>query len=154
LAITNIAPPLADSRSLRVMRAMMIVPIQNRILPLLSCLGAWGHEGFGYPVGVGTGHESLAREAAGEPQNDPYKRIESLVSTDRAMLENTIADIVVQIGDDITLRSADDNPINGGPKNNYSRPLNRPWEYFWEQDRTTGAFRWVRYNRYPLGQEL
>jgi hypothetical protein len=88
----------------------------------------WGHEGFGYNGGVG--HETLGRAAASEPQNDPYKAIERFVYTDSVALANEVERVVVQINDDITLKAADSNSVNGGPKGNYTTPLNRSWEYY------------------------
>jgi hypothetical protein len=82
---------------------------------------AYGHEGFGYSGGVG--HESLARTAAAEPQNDPYVAIEQLVFPDPLSLATEVVRRVDPINQDITLRASDStatnpNP-NGGPKNNY-----------------------------------
>jgi hypothetical protein len=76
----------------------------------------WGHEGFGH--NGGQGHESLARTAAAEPQNDPYTAIEPLVFPDSASLENVVFSKVVPIAVDITQRAADPNPTGnypGGP---------------------------------------
>jgi hypothetical protein len=87
----------------------------------------WGHEGFGY--NGGQGHESLARTAAAEPQNDPYTAIEPLVFADSASLESVVASKVVPIAVDITQRS--DNP---NPTGNY--PAGPIW--FW--DGGAGAF--------------
>jgi hypothetical protein len=106
--------------------------------------GAWGHEGFGYTPSGGVGHEKLAQAAGREEQNNPYKLIETLVSTDRTALESAIAPIVERIGDEITLKAAENNPINGGPKNNYTTPASRGWHYYWEPS-GMGFDRWNRY---------
>lgn len=88
-----------------------------------------GHEGFGY--NSGQGHESLARAAATEPQNDPYAAVERLVYADSASLESQVRSNVIPIAVEITLR-ADDSPSTGStssaPANNYSGgPM-----WFWE----------------------
>jgi hypothetical protein len=98
----------------------------------------WGHEGFGYNGGVG--HET-PRAAASEPQNDPYAAIERLVYTDSVEMANRVLQLIVPINNDITVRSDDSNAVNGGPHGNYTTPLNRSWEYYWETDR------WNRYGK-------
>jgi hypothetical protein len=81
----------------------------------------WGHEGFGY--NGGQGHESLARTAAAEPQNDPYTAIETLVFSDSASLESVVHSKVVPIAVDITQRSDDPHPTGNYP----SGPM-----WFWD----------------------
>lgn len=81
----------------------------------------WGHEGFGY--NGGQGHESLARTAAAEPQNDPYTAIEALVYADSASLESVVRSKVVPIAFDVTQRS--DDPLPTG--NRSAGPI-----WFWD----------------------
>lgn len=81
----------------------------------------YGHEGLGY--GGGQGHESLARTAASETQNDPYAALEKLVFADSTSLELEADSRVAVIGEDITVRAADPNPTG-----NYSTgPM-----WFWD----------------------
>jgi hypothetical protein len=102
----------------------------------------WGHEGFGYAGGVG--HETLGQAAAGEPQNDPYSAIENFVFASPVTLANAVKAKLVPIRDDIRLKAADNNPVNGGPKGNYSPPPDRISIYFWEPD-LSGTHLWKRY---------
>jgi hypothetical protein len=104
-------------------------------------LGAWGHEGRGY--GGGTGHMGVAEGTAGEDQNDPYKAIETLVSTDRTALETEIDQLVRPIGDRISSSTSDLNPVSA-PHGNYSTPSNRGWQYYWDPD-ASGIYGWHRY---------
>jgi hypothetical protein len=102
-----------------------------------------GHEGFGYNGGVG--HETLGRQAASEPQNDPYKAIENLVFPDPIALADEVNVRVRPIGEDITLKARDGNAINGGPKGNYDPaafPNREMW--FWEVG-SAGSLTWVRH---------
>jgi hypothetical protein len=106
------------------------IPIDN----LIS--GLYGHEGFGYNGGVG--HETLGQQAAGEPQNDPYKAIEKLTATDSVTLAGLIDPEVLIIGQEISLKAADKNSINGGPHGNFD-PAQYPNTkiYFWNFNPTT-----------------
>ncbi|HSF30847.1 MAG TPA: hypothetical protein VLK82_10305, partial [Candidatus Tectomicrobia bacterium] len=101
----------------------------------------WGHEGFGYNGGVG--HETLGQQAAGEPQNDPYKAIESVVRADSAILASNALIMIQSIGDDITEKSADGNAINGGPHGNYAPAAYGTEMWFWEIV-SGGGFGWSR----------
>jgi hypothetical protein len=91
--------------------------------------GVFGHEGEGYEVGVG--HYDLQKEAALEPWNDPYLAIEDLVLTSAADLDNRIKAEIDPIARDLILKQSHDNPINGGPKNNYTSPPGTRI-YYWE----------------------
>lgn len=102
----------------------------------------WGHEGFGYNGGIG--HETLGRQAAGEPQNNPYKAIENLTAPDSISLAETVNQRVAAIADDISIKARDDNPINGGPRNNYN-PADYPGREMWFWGVTSaGDTNWVR----------
>ncbi|HJS47628.1 MAG TPA: hypothetical protein VJ773_06555 [Gemmatimonadales bacterium] len=101
----------------------------------------WGHEGFGY--GGGSGHETLARQAAGEQQNDPYSAIEQFVRADSSTLAAQALVRVRAIGDDITRRAKDHNPINGGPQGNYDPAAFGTEMWFWEIGES-GELVWAR----------
>lgn len=101
----------------------------------------WGHEGFGYNGGVG--HETLGQQAAGEPQNDPYKAIEPLVRGDSSRLAIDVVTIAQRIGNDITEKASDGNLINGGPHGNYSSATFGTEMWFWEAV-SGGGLNWSR----------
>ena len=102
----------------------------------------WGHEGFGYNGGVG--HETLGQQAAGEPQNDPYKAIQRLTAPDSQSLANAVREKIIPIGRDITIKAADSNAVNQGPQGNYVRSQHPGREmWFWEVG-SGGFLTWVR----------
>ena len=72
-----------------------------------------GHEGLGY--NGGQGHESIARAAAAEPQNDPFAAIERLVRADSAGLALEANRRVTDIANDITQRARDQLGPTGCP---------------------------------------
>lgn len=105
--------------------------------------GIWGHEGYG--INGGVGHQKLAEDAAGRPENDPYTAIEDLVFPDAAGLADAVKLLVVPIAEDIHLWAADpeESTVNGGPTGNWT-PEPGHYMYFWEPQ-PNGTFAWAAY---------
>lgn len=80
-----------------------------------------GHEGLGFNGGVG--HESLARQAASDPANDPYASTDTLVRPDSAALAGEVWLTLTAIAEDLSNRADDSTntgPTTAVPNGNFS----------------------------------
>lgn len=97
----------------------------------------WGHEGMGY--GAGMGHESAARRAAVQSDNDPYLGTEPLLSASGESLDSFVGrlrDVVIRRGNEITRYAAEG---SGNVGNNWSGTL-------FVYDVASGTFRGIAHS--------
>jgi len=111
----------------------------DRLIPAV-----WGHEGYGY--NGGTGHMGVAESVAVIPENDPWKVLDKVVTTDRITLDAFIDPRIRGIATRIDGATADSNTVTG-PHGNYSVPIDRRNQYVWEFAPSLGIQVW---RSYPL----